>query len=485
MDVVLLVGLLAPPLSATLVALIARRKPVAAAWYSAIVMPMSAGAAAVIAVRVALAGTSIVVGRAWRLDALSALLALLISIVATLAVWFGPGTSGPSASSRETRVFRIYASLFALTMLLAVSTSNLGVMWVAIEATTVTSALLIPLRRTPAAVEASWKYLLIGSVGIALAFTGTVLAFVDYASSGADPAMALQWTMLLAAAPTLHPEVVQLAFVFLLVGFGTKAGLAPTHTWLPDAHSEAPASLSAMMSGVLLAVALYAIARWKAVVDLAVGSSFTDTMLLIAGTVTVFVGATSLLSQTQYKRLLAFSSIEHMGLACFALALGPLGVFASLLHLTGHALAKSVAFLLSGRIYDLYGSSDISRVPGLFATAPSTALLFMAAVFALAGLPPFSLFVSEVLIVQAAWTAGHPLLTLLVLVLILLAFASLLVRAQGMLFGQPPSDVRAGEQGRLPLALIAAPIVLLAWVGIALPEPLRLLLNRAAEVVRP
>ena len=485
MDVVLLVGLLAPPLSATLVALIARRKPAGAAWYSAFVMPISAGAAAVIAVRVALGGASVVVGRAWRLDALSALLALLISIVATLAMWFGPGTGGASASSRETRVFRIYASLFALTMLLAVSTSNLGVMWVAIEATTVTSALLIPLRRTPAAVEASWKYLLIGSVGIALAFTGTVLAFVDYASSGADPAMALQWTMLLAAAPTLHPEVVQLAFVFLLVGFGTKAGLAPTHTWLPDAHSEAPAPLSAMMSGVLLAVALYAIARWKAVVDLAIGSSFTDTMLLIAGTVTVFVGATSLLSQTQYKRLLAFSSIEHMGLACFALALGPPGVFASLLHLTGHALAKSVAFLLSARIYDLYGSSDISRVPGLFATAPSTAILFMAAVFALAGLPPFSLFVSEVLIVQAAWAAGHPLLTLLVLVLILLAFASLLARAQGMLFGQPPSDVTAGEQSGLRLALIAAPLVLLAWVGIALPEPLRLLLNSAAEVVRP
>jgi hydrogenase-4 component F len=156
-----------------------------------------------------------------------------------------------------------------------------------------------------------------------------------------------------------------------------------------------------------------------------------------------------------------------------------------LLHLTGHAIAKSVAFLLSGRIYDTYGSSDIREVPGLFATAPSTAFLFMAAVFALAGLPPFSLFVSEILIVQAAWTAGHPLLTLLVLLLLLLAFASLLIRAQGMLFGQAPSNVTGGEQGKLQLALLAAPIVLLAWVGIALPQPLRLLLNSAAEVIRP
>jgi hydrogenase-4 component F len=485
MDVVLLLGLLAPPVSATLVSLIARRRTAAAAWYCALVMLVSAGAAAAIAVRLAMGGASVEVGRAWRLDALSALLALLISVVAALAVWFGPGTSSTSASARETRVFRIYTSLFALTMLLAVSTSNLGVMWVAIEATTVTSALLIPLRRTPAAIAASWKYLLIGSVGIALAFTGTVLAFVDYASSGADPAMALQWTTLLAAAPTLHPEVVQLAFVFLLVGFGTKAGLAPTHTWLPDAHSEAPASLSAMMSGVLLAVALYAIARWKAVVDLAVGSSFTDTMLLIAGTLTIVVGATSLLSQTQYKRLLAFSSIEHIGLACFALALGPPGVFASLLHLTGHALAKSVAFLLSGRIYDLYGSSDIREVPGLLATSPSSALLFMATMFALAGLPPFSLFVSEILIVKAAWAAGHPLLTVLVLLLILLAFASLLVRSQLMLFGEPPSHVMRAQQGGLRLALLAAPVGLLVWVGMALPEPLRLLLSSAAEVIRP
>jgi hydrogenase-4 component F len=369
-------------------------------------------------------------------------------------------------------------------MLVAVSTSNLGVMWVAIEATTVTSALLIPLRRTKAAIEASWKYLLIGSVGIALAFTGTVLAFVDYASTGMEVELALHWTTLRTAAPLLHPEVARLAFVFLLVGFGTKAGLAPTHTWLPDAHSEGPAPLSAMMSGVLLAVALYAVARWKAIIDLAIGSAFSDTLLLIVGVATIIVGCTSLLSQTHYKRLLAYSSIEHMGLACLGLALGPPGVFAALLHLAGHALAKSTAFLLSGRVYERYGTGEIRLTSGLLATAPATGILFTAAVFALAGLPPFSLFLSEILIVQAAWGAGHVVVTALVLILILLAFVSLVTQLQRMLFGEAAGTVLRGERVSLPLALLALPVLALAWIGVTLPAPLHMLLTRAAEVLQ-
>lgn len=486
MDSILIAALLLPPLTAAAFALLARRRPEVGAWFNAITMPISAGGAAAIALRLAFGGAPVVVGQLWQVDALSALLALLVSTVATLASWLGPGLGRSHGSpGSEVRLFRIYANLFACMMLLAVSTSNLGVMWVAIEATTVTSALLIPVRRTKAALDASWKYLLIGSVGIALAFAGTVLAFVDYATTGANLEMALQWTTLRMAAPSLHPEVAQLAFVFLLVGFGTKAGLAPTHTWLPDAHSEAPAPLSAMMSGVLLAVALYAIARWKAIIDLAIGAAFTDTMLLVVGTVTIAVGATSLLSQTQYKRVLAFSSIEHMGLSCFALALGPLGVFAALLHLTGHAFAKSAAFLLSGRVYERYGSGDISAVPGLLGAAPGTAILFMAAMFALAGLPPFSLFMSEILIVRAAWAAGHPVLTALVLVLILMAFGALVTHLQRMLFGEAAAGVTRGERGWLPLIVLAVPVAVVAWVGVVLPEPLRILLTRAAEVVRP
>ena len=486
MDSILVLALLAPPLAAAAVALVAHRAPVKAAWFNAVTMPVSACAAAAIALRLSAGGAPVIVGGTWRLDALSALMAVLVSGIATLVAWLGPGLDRRGeAPGAEIRLYRIYANLFACTMLMAVSTSNLGVMWVAIEATTVASALLIPVRRTKAALDASWKYLLICSVGIALAFAGTVLAFVDFATTGGDLEMALHWTTLRAAAPALHPEVAQLAFVFLLVGFGTKAGLAPTHTWLPDAHAEAPAPLSAMMSGVLLAVALYAVMRWKAIIDLAIGSAFSDTLLLVVGVATILVGSASLLSQTHYKRVLAYSSIEHMGLACLGLALGRPGVFAALLHLTGHAVAKSAAFLLSGRIYDRYRSGEIAAASGLLGSVPATAVLFAATVFALAGLPPFSLFLSEILIIQAAWGAGHAVLAALVLVLILLAFASLVTHLQRMLFGEAKGAVPRGERTDLPLVLLAMPVAALAWIGVTLPEPLRLLLTRAAEVVRP
>ena len=208
-------------------------------------------------------------GEILRVDALSALLALCVTFVAALAAWLGPGLGADEGlDGARVRRFRIFANLFAFTMLAAVTTNNVAVMWVAIEATTITSAVLIPLHVTKASVEASWKYILIGSVGIALAFVGTVLAYFDFVSlAGAHGSALLNWTVLRAEAGAMHPQVIQLAFVFILIGYGTKAGLAPMHTWLPDAHSEAPAPLSAMMSGVLLAVALYAILRWKAVVE--------------------------------------------------------------------------------------------------------------------------------------------------------------------------------------------------------------------------
>ena len=486
MDLIVVLALLTPPFAAGVLALVLRRAPARVAWLNVLTMPVSLIAAGAIAVRLATGGTPVMVGEVWRIDALSALLAVLIASVATLAVALGPGSGREEhARDAEIRTFRIYVNLFAFTMLVAVSTVNLGLMWVAIEATTVTSALLIPLHRTKASVDASWKYLLIGSVGIALAFTGTVLAYVDVAATGVDINVALHWTALREAGTALHPQVARLAFVFLLVGFGTKAGLAPTHTWLPDAHSEAPSPLSAMMSGVLLAVALYAVARWKVIVDVAVGSVFTDSLLIVVGLATLAVGSLSLLSQTHFKRLLAFSSIEHMGLACFGLALGPLGTFAALLHLTGHALAKSTTFLLSGRVLHRFGSGTISATRGLLATAPKTAVLIAAGMFALGGLPPFGLFLSEILIVKAGWAAGHPLLTTAVLILLLIAFGSLLVQLHRMLFGEPPTGIAQGERASGAVLLLSVPVVLLAWLGLSIPAPLQMLLSKAVMVIRP
>jgi hydrogenase-4 component F len=477
--------LLGPPLLAALLALAVVPYRRAIGWLNAALSLISLVTALVLGAQVA-AGRVVVAGwqDLFRVDALSALMAACVSVVAALAAWLGPGL-GPEDEPRRTRRFQIFANLFAFTMLCAVTTNNVGLMWVAIEATTITSAMLIALDITKASVEASWKYVLLGSVGIALAFAGTVLGYFDFVSL-ADPREAvLNWTVLRAAAPTLHPEVLQLAFVFILVGYGTKAGLAPMHTWLPDAHAEAPAPLSAMMSGVLLAVALYAVIRWKAVVSAAVGRDFPDRLLVVMGVLSLTIAAFSLLSQRNYKRMLAYSSIEHMGLACVGLALGPLGTVAAMLHLVNHTLAKAPMFFLAGRVLHRYRTADIARVSGLLTAMPGTGWLFLAGGLALVGLPPFGLFVSEFALLRAGFTIGRPWLMGLVLALLAVACIGFVAQMNRMLYGTPPAGVAAGEDTPwrlVPLGLCMAALVVL---GLVVPPPLVSLLTQIADIVGP
>jgi hydrogenase-4 component F len=426
-------------------------------------------------------------GEILRADALSALLALCVAFVAALAAWLGPGLgSDEGLDGARVRRFRIFVNLFAFTMLAAVTTNNVAVMWIAIEATTITSAVLIPLHVTKASVEASWKYILIGSVGIALAFIGTVLAYFDFVSlAGEHGSALLHWTVLRAEAGAMHPQVIQLAFVFILIGYGTKAGLAPMHTWLPDAHSEAPAPLSAMMSGVLLAVALYAILRWKAVVNGAVGPEFADGLLLVLGTFSLAIAALSLVIQRHYKRLLAYSSIEHTGLVCLGLGLGPLGIFAAMLHLLNHTVAKSMMFFLSGRILDRYRTTELGRVSGLLRVMPVTGGLFAAGMIALVGLPPFGLFLSKFAVVRAGFAADRPWLMAVILTLLIVAFVALVAHLNRMLYGAPPVGVTMGETevlGLVPLVLCAAVLVVL---GLTVPGPVAALLTRVVEIAAP
>ena len=425
-------------------------------------------------------------GEFLRADALSALLALCVSFVAALAAWLGPGLAVEDGyDAAERRSYRVFSNLFAFTMLLAVTAHNVGVMWVAVEATTITSAMLVPLHVTKASVEASWKYILIGSVGIALAFVGTVLAYFDFVNLAGEQASALNWTSLLASAPSLHREVLKLAFVFILIGYGTKAGLAPMHTWLPDAHSESPSALSAMMSGVLLAVAIYAIVRWKIVVDAAVGPAFTDRLLIALSLLSLTIAAFSLLGQRNYKRMLAYSSIEHTGLTCLGLALGPLGVFAAMLHMVNHSVTKSMMFLLAGRIQQRYRSTEIVEVPGLIRTMPVTAGCFAAGMFAIAGLPPFGLFISEFALVRAGFTAGRAWLMGAVLALLVVAFIALVTHLNRMLYGTPPKSTSVGEHTPWALAPIGLCVVILLVLGLALPAPVSRLLNKVVEIAAP
>src|SRR3984893_12602750 len=339
-------ALVGAPLAAALVAALVRPYLRGVGAAGALLSTLSVAAALRLAGQVLAAATP-----TWgpsemmRVDALSALLAVCVAFVAALAAWLGPGLGRDEHYTlAQARRVRIFSSFFAFTMLIAVTANNVAIMWVAVEPTILASALLIPLHVSKASVEASWKYILIGSVGIALAFVGTVLGYFDYVHLAGERESALNWTSLMAAAPSMHPRVVALAFVFIVIGYGTKAGLAPMHTWLPDAHAEAPAALSAMMSGVLLAVALYAIIRWKVVVDAAVGTAFTTHLLIGMGLLSLIVAAFSLVIQRNYKRMLAYSSVEHTGLMCVGLALGPLGTFASMLHLINHTAAKSMMF---------------------------------------------------------------------------------------------------------------------------------------------
>jgi hydrogenase-4 component F len=370
-------------------------------------------------------------------------------------------------------------------MLAAVTIQNVALMWIAIEATTITSAMMIPLTRTKASVEASWKYLLICSVGIALAFTGTVLAYFDFVTTAGEVPGSLNWTVLLATAPSLHPQLLKLAFAFILIGYGTKAGLAPMHTWLPDAHSEAPSPISALMSGVLLAVAVYAIARWKAVIDAAVNPWFTNSLLTAFGLLSVLIGTFSLVIQRHYKRMLAYSSVEHTGLISIGLALGPLGTFAALLHVVNHAVAKSMSFLLAGRIVHRYETTEIGQVTGLLRVMPWTGALFAIGVLALVGLPPFGLFVSEFLLVRAAIVTGHFGVAGAMLVFLLTVLTSLVSHLNRMLYGEAPAGVPIGERRNWSVAVLAVSVGILVALGVTLPRPISTLITQSVRGIIP
>jgi hydrogenase-4 component F len=479
------VVLLGPPLLGALLAAVVRPYRRFVGWVNGLLSLFSLGAAVALWSHV-LAGRALTSGPGefLRADALSTLLALCVSVVGALAAWLGPGMGGDDGYEGEAaRRFRIFGNLFTFTMLFAVTSNNVGFMWIAVEATTITSALLIPLHVTKASVEASWKYILIGSIGIALAFGGTVLGYFDFVSLAGRQEAALNWTVLRASAPQLHPQVIQLAFVFILIGYGTKAGLAPMHTWLPDAHSEAPAPLSAMMSGVLLAVALYAVIRWEAVVNAAVGTGFTDGLYVALGVLSIAIAAFSLVIQRNYKRMLAYSSIEHTGLMCVGLALGPLGTFAAMLHLLNHTLAKSMMFFLAGRVLHRYGTTEISRVSGLLKVMPWTGGLFAAGVLAVIGLPPFGLFISEFALFRAGFTAGRPWLMGLVLALLTVAFVSMIGHLNRMLYGAPTAGVTVGEPSRWPLLPLGVCVTALVVLGITLPAPLEALLHQIVEIV--
>jgi hydrogenase-4 component F len=471
----LLVLLLAPLVAA---ALLTRMAGALGRLVHVAALAVLLGAGAVLALKVAGGGTVTALDGLLRADALSAWMAGLIVLVAALA-GIEAAASGAEAPGRFFPLFH----LFIFTMLLAVTTDDLGLMWVAIEGTTLASVFLVNHHRTRASLEAAYKYLLICSVGIALAFIGTVLVyFADLQQFGAE-AHALRWTTLLRWAPQLPPRVVELAFVFLLVGYGTKAGLAPMHTWLPDAHSEAPAPVSALMSGVLLSVGIYAVLRFKPVVDLAAGSGFSRRLLVTLGLASMTVAAAFLWTPTHVKRMLAYSSVEHLGLVALGLGFGGVwGTAGAVLHVANHAVAKATLFLLSGRIRDAYGSADLALVRGLVAAMPVTGRGFAVVLLALLGLPPFGLFISEVMILGAGFQEGWWGATGLALLLLVVAFGGMLRALHRMAHDAAPATRREDVSWQAAVPVVIA-LGLLLLTGLAWPPGLAGALARITAVV--
>jgi hydrogenase-4 component F len=478
--------LLFPSLVAALLAATVRPYRALVGWINALLSLAALGAAIRFAGHAVRGGEAPVFGpgELLRADGLSALLMVCVAAVASLTLFLSPGLGGETTySASQLRRYQLFINLFIFSMLLAVAANNVAIMWIAIEATTIFSALLISLTRTKTSVEASWKYILIGSVGIALAFAGTVLGYFDFVTLSGRAENALNWPVLLVNAPALHPEVMKLAFVFLLVGYGTKAGIAPMHTWKPDAYGEAPAPLVALMSSSLFAVAMYAILRWKVVADAAIKDRYADHLLLALGMLSLLIGAFSIVLSRNYKRMLAYSSVEHTGLICLGLGLGPLGVFAALLHLVNHTAAKSLMFFLAGNIERKYGSPLIKQVRGLLKVLPWTGGMFAAGLMALMGLPPFGLFISEFALFRAGFAGQHHWLMGAALLLLLVAFVSFISQLNKMLYGAAPAGIAAGENGGWRIAPMMLSLAALVILGLTLPAPLETLLNQSVRIV--
>jgi hydrogenase-4 component F len=379
----------------------------------------------------------------------------------------------------------VLVQLFLSAMALAVLAANLGVVSVAVEATTIVTAFLVGQRRSRHSIEAAWKYVVICSAGIALALLGAIT--LNFAASRTPGSAGLDLAALAANASTLDPGVTRIAILLLILGFGTKAGLAPMHAWLPDAHSQAPAPVSALMSGVLLAVAFYAILRVKVISDAALGIGFARWLLGGMAVASLVLAACLLLAQRDYKRMLAYSSIEHLGLIALGTAIGgPLALAAVLLHILGHGLAKAVLFLGAGRILQVTATSRIDDVRGLAVRHPVLAGCVGAGGLALIGLPPFSLFASELGIARAGFVAGLGWATALALVLVLVIAAALVSHSSRMLLGAPPDRPgTATAVRRLPLptaVVLIGGLVACAALGIA-TGPLTPLLYQAAETL--
>jgi hydrogenase-4 component F len=367
---------------------------------------------------------------------------------------------------------RFYHAMYQTLMFamnLALLANNIGVMWVAIELATLTTVLMVGIYRTHEALEAAWKYFILGSVGIALALFGTILVYLAARPVVGQGADAMAWTTLIAYARSFDPGLLNLAFVFLLLGYGTKVGLAPLHAWLPDAHAEGPTPISAVLSGLLLNVALYAVLRFKILLTANQAALAPGSLMIALGLASLVFAALMLYRRRDIKRMFAYSSIEHMGIITFAFGMGgPLASFGGLLHMAMHSLTKSAIFFAVGHVAQVKGTQKIAEIRGLTESHPLLGWGLVLGVIAIAGMPPFGIFMSEFLIITSTF-ARQPMLAILLVTGLLIGIGALVLRMQSIAFGEPSESHGAIQASYIPF-FIHLTLVLAA--GLYLPGAL-------------
>jgi hydrogenase-4 component F len=498
MEPMILIALLLVPLAAALLSYLARRRP-------SMEKINLAGFAATFVLALVL-GAQVLAGGAVSLwngflyaDHLSALVILLTASVALVCAVYAVGYlredefNGALAEEEEEggaaisklRKYYTLTPLFVCSMLLVTLANNLGVMWVAVEATTLASVFLVTFYGKATSIEAAWKYAIIGGVGLSMALFGTILIYYSgHRLAGSDTLAGLNWSFLAARAAQLDRTTVRLAFILALLGYGTKAGLAPMHTWKPDAYGEAPVPAAAILSTAMLNCALYCLVRFYILASRCLGPDFPGGLLLLFGMLSMGIAVPFVLVQKNFRRLLAYHTIDHAGIMATALGVGgSLGALALMLHMTFHTVAKSLLFLCAGNVSQHYGTDLFQKIrSGVIRAMPLTGTVFLLAILAIIGMPPFSLFQSEFLIVWTALAGGHYLASALFVLFGTGIFAGALLHVGGLVLGPAGEEHRSEWHPWQDTSLIVLAVVLVV-IGFWLPAPLLELIRGAARVV--
>ncbi|ADG92399.1 NADH/Ubiquinone/plastoquinone (complex I) [Arcobacter nitrofigilis DSM 7299] len=386
---------------------------------------------------------------------------------------------------KDTKLFFSLFHLFVFTMTFSVLSNNIALMWVGIEATTLSSVFMVALHKSSKSTETGWKYIVICSIGLAFALYATVLLYSAGFNVINDSHSAMLWTTLMAHSKDIDQDALKLIFVFALIGFGTKAGLAPTHTWLPDVHAEGPAPSSAMLSGILLKCAILGLIRYYAIVGNSfAGFEYVQTMMIFSGLITIFIASFFLLVQHDVKRMFAYHSIAHMGVIAFGLGIGgPIGLFAALFHTLAHSVTKALAFCVTGNMIQIYGTRDMRKMGGLIKIAPITAILFGIAVCSLVGVPGFAIFFSEFLMIKQSIVNNMNIEVILFIIGLIIIFIADFSHFNLATFGESNSKVLRKElpiSANLPLIGLAALIIIF---GLFTIEPWFELLRNAVNII--